>query len=121
MAPLDPVSARGRAKKLFGFDYVWEVYKPVEKRQYGYYTLPVLWGDQLVARFDSKFDKTTGTFVILGFWLENEALGQNEAFAEALARGFIRFTNFLGAGRMDAETINEPLLRDTVLTAVHPR
>ncbi|MCA9955730.1 MAG: YcaQ family DNA glycosylase [Anaerolineales bacterium] len=121
LAPLDPVSARGRAKKLFGFDYVWEVYKPVEKRQYGYYTLPVLWGDQLVARFDSKFDKTTSTLVILGFWLENEALGQNEAFAEALARGFIRFTNFLGAGRMDAETINEPLLHDTVLTAVHSR
>ncbi|MCA9987266.1 MAG: YcaQ family DNA glycosylase, partial [Anaerolineales bacterium] len=66
LAPLDPVSARGRAKQLFGFDYVWEVYKPVNKRQYGYYTLPVLWGDQLVARFDSKLDRATNTFIILG-------------------------------------------------------
>ena len=33
LSPLDPVSARGRAKPLFGFDYVWEVYKPVEKRR----------------------------------------------------------------------------------------
>lgn len=35
LAPLDPVSARGRAKVVFGFDYVWEVYKPAEKRTYG--------------------------------------------------------------------------------------
>ena len=48
LSPLDPVSARGRAKPLFGFDYVWEVYKPVEKRSFGYYTMPILWGDRLV-------------------------------------------------------------------------
>ena len=46
LAPLDHVSARGRAKILFGFDYVWEVYKPEHQRKYGYYTLPVLWGDR---------------------------------------------------------------------------
>ena len=67
LAPLDPVSARGRAKVLFGFDYIWEVYKPQHLRKFGYYTLPVLWGDQLVARFDSKLDRTTNTFIILGF------------------------------------------------------
>ncbi|HET9221677.1 MAG TPA: crosslink repair DNA glycosylase YcaQ family protein [Roseiflexaceae bacterium] len=44
LAPLDPVSARGRAKVLFGFDYVWEVYKPEPQRKFGYYTLPILWG-----------------------------------------------------------------------------
>ena len=71
LAPLDPVSARGRAKVLFGFDYVWEVYKPEHQRKFGYYTLPVLWGDRLVARFDSKLDRTTNTFVILGLWLED--------------------------------------------------
>ena len=111
LAPLDPVSARGRAKVLFGFDYVWEVYKPEHKRKFGYYTLPVLWGDRLVARFDSKLDRTTNTFVILGFWLEDEALGKDEAFAEALARGFARFVTFLGASKLDAEAIREPLLR----------
>ena len=84
LAPLDHVSARGRAKVLFGFDYVWEVYKPEHLRKFGYYTLPILWGDRLVARFDSKLDRTTNTFVILGLWLEDEALGKDEAFAEAL-------------------------------------
>ena len=52
LSPLDPVSARGRAKVLFGFDYVWEVYKPVDQRKFGYYVLPILWGDKLVGRFD---------------------------------------------------------------------
>lgn len=111
LAPLDPVSARGRAKVLFGFDYVWEVYKPEPQRKFGYYTLPILWGDRLVARFDGKLDRTTNTFVILGLWLENTALGKDEAFAEALACGFARFTVFLGATKMDVRAIREPRLR----------
>ncbi len=111
LAPLDHVSARGRAKVLFGFDYVWEVYKQEHQRRFGYYTLPVLWGDRLVARFDSKLDRTTNTFVILGLWLEEEALGTDEAFAEALARGLARFVRFLGASKLDATALREPLLR----------
>ena len=114
LAPLDHVSARGRAKELFGFDYVWEVYKPEHQRKFGYYVLPVLWGDRLVARFDSKLDRTTNTFIILGFWLEDKALAKNEAFAEALSRGFARFVTFLGAEKMDAKAIPYPLLKRTV-------
>jgi uncharacterized protein len=114
LAPLDHVSARGRAKVLFGFDYVWEVYKPEHQRKFGYYTLPILWGERLVARFDSKLDRTTNTFVVLGLWLEDQALGGDEAFAEALARGFARFLTFLGAGKLDAAAIREPLLRRRV-------
>src|SRR5205814_7338625 len=110
LAPLDHVCARGRAKILFGFDYVWEVYKPLHLRKFGYYTLPILWGDRLVARFDSKLDRTTNTFIILGLWLEDEALGKDEAFAEALACGFARFVRFLGASKLDVTAIREPLL-----------
>jgi uncharacterized protein YcaQ len=114
LAPLDQVSARGRAKVLFGFDYVWEVYKPADQRKFGYYTLPILWGDRLVARFDSKLDRTTNTFVILGLWLEDAALAEDQAFAEALARGFARFVAFLGASKLDATALREPLLRQCV-------
>ena len=91
LSPLDPVSARGRAKPLFGFDYVWEVYKPVEKRSFGYYTMPILWGDRLVARFDPKLDRATGTLVINGLWLEDPALARDVAFADAMARAMARF------------------------------
>src|SRR5262245_1977594 len=108
LAPLDPVSARGRARLLFGFDYIWDVYKPEHQRKFGYYVLPVLWGDRLVARFDSKFDRPTNTFVILCLWLEDKTLAKNEAFAEALARGFARFVSFLGASKLNVKAIREP-------------
>ena len=117
LAPLDPVSARGRAKVLFGFDYVWEVYKPALQRRFGYYALPLLWGERLVGRFDSKLDRTTDTFVILGLWLDDATLGHDAAFAAALARGFARFRTFLGARTLDAQAIREPLLRRHVTAA----
>jgi len=72
--------------------------------------------DRLVARFDSKLDRPSNTFVILGLWLEDEALGQDEAFAAALAAGMRRFVAFLGADKLDATAIGEPLLRGSVET-----
>lgn len=120
LAPLDPVCARGRAKELFGFDYVWEVYKPVHKRKFGYYVLPVLWGDRLVARFDSKLDRETNTFIILGLWPEDDSLQKDEAFTEALARGFARFVHFLGAESIDASAVGEPLRQRVVQRLSRP-
>lgn len=111
LAPLEPVSARGRAKTLFDFDYSWEVYKPADKRQFGYYTLPILWGDQLVGRFDSKLDRNQNRFIILGLWLEDEQLAHNQLFSEALARGFARFITFLGTDQLDATAVVHPTLQ----------
>lgn len=102
LAPLDPVSARKRAKLLFDFDYIWEVYTPAPKRKFGYYALPVLWGDRLVARFDGRLERARSTFAILGLWLEDEALATDDAFIEAFARGIERMQRFLGAERLDA-------------------
>lgn len=45
---------RRSLKHLFSFDYVWEVYKPKEKRRWGYYVLPIIWGDRFVARMDGR-------------------------------------------------------------------
>jgi len=111
LSPLDPVSARGRARPLFEFDYVWEVYKPAHQRKWGYYTLPILWGDRLVARFDSKLDRSTDTLVVNGLWLEDERLAREAAFGDALARGTSRFRRFLDAKRVDAGAVLQPKLR----------
>ena len=116
LAPLDPVSARGRARPLFGFDYVWEVYKPAHLRRWGYYTLPILWGDRLVARFDSRLDRSTDTLVINGLWLEDAALAKDAAFAEALSRGMRRFQTFLDATRVDATAVSQASLRKALRT-----
>ncbi len=120
LSPLDPVSARGRAKPLFGFDYVWEVYKPVEKRSFGYYTMPILWGDRLVGRFDPKLDRTTGTLVINGLWLEDDALASDAAFADALTAGMKRFVRLLEARHIDVSAVTQAALRKR-LAAAKPR
>ena len=111
LSPLEPVSARGRAKALFGFDYTWEVYTPAAKRKFGYYALPILWGDRLVGRFDPKLDRTTGTLVILGLWLEDVALAKDAAFADALAAGMRRFMTLLDVRRIDVAAVTQPSLR----------
>lgn len=96
LSPLDYVSARKRAAKLFDFDYIWEIYKPAHKRKYGPYTLPVLYGDQLVARMDAKFHRETKELAINGFWLE-AWFEVDDAFVMALKRGLARLMSFLGA------------------------
>jgi uncharacterized protein YcaQ len=105
LAPLDIVSARGRAKVWFDFDYVWEVYKPASQRYWGYYTLPILYGDRLVARFDPKLDRTTSTLLINGLWLETPTLAEDPQFVSALTRGLQRFKQFLNTQQVDLSAI----------------
>jgi uncharacterized protein len=111
LAPLDPVSARGRAKDLFGFEYIWEIYKPLEQRRWGAYTMPVLWGDRLVARFDARLDRPTATLVVNGLWLEEEALATDERFVDAMGRGMDRFLGFLDATAIDVRAVAAGALR----------
>jgi uncharacterized protein YcaQ len=118
LSPLDPV--RGRSEELFGFHYRWEVYTPAAKRKYGYYVLPVVWRDTIVARFDAKLDRTDRTFRILGLWLEDETLAGDADFAEAMARGLARFLGFLDAERADVQGVPQAKLRRR-LTGVEPQ
>ena len=114
LSSLDIVSARGRAKKLFDFDYVWEVYVPAHKRRWGYYVLPILYGDDLVARLDPKLDRKTMTLEIKGFWHEDDAPVKDPAFADALAKGLIRFAKFLDAKKINTDSIRPVGLRKEV-------
>ena len=114
LAPLEIVSARGRSSWLFDFEYIWEVYKPAEQRRWGYYTLPILYDDLLVARLDPKLDRKTSTLVINGFWLENQALADDPAFAAALARALVHFMAFLRAWHLDISLLEPTALRTTI-------
>jgi uncharacterized protein YcaQ len=120
LSPLDIVSARGRAKKLFDFEYKWEVYTPVHLRRWGYYVLPMLYGDDLVARLDPKLDRQTMTLEIKGYWNEGDAPVKDVDFANAFAMGLLRFARFINARKVNVTAIQPVKLRrhiDTVLKA----
>ena len=94
LAPLDPlVWDRQFLRTLFGFDYVWEVYVPAARRRWGYYVLPILFGDRLVGRIEPRIDRKAQTLRVLGLWWE-------EGFDPLAARGFVTaFTAALEAHR----------------------
>jgi uncharacterized protein YcaQ len=98
LAPLDNLLwDRRMIKQLFGFEYTWEVYKPAEQRSYGYYVLPVLYGDRFVARFEPGRDKETGRIVVKNWWWEPDAAPDADMKA-AIRACFCRFQRFLGSG-----------------------
>ena len=71
LAALDPlVWDRDLLRSLYGFDYIWEVYVPAARRRWGYYVLPVLYGDRLVGRIEPRIERKTDTLRIAGLWWE---------------------------------------------------
>jgi uncharacterized protein YcaQ len=114
LSPLDPVSARGRAKALFGFDYMWEIYLPASQVQFGRYTLPILWGDQLVGRVDMRLDRTAGAVVINGLWMEDDATTREPVFATAFGVEIRRLMGLLAANRIDLSAVKFGSLRQTL-------
>jgi len=117
LSPLEYVSARRRALKLFDFDYIWEIYKPLKKRVYGPYTMPILYGDHLVGRMDARHDRQQRILVINGLWLEGW-FEPDDAFANALTRGLSRFVTYLGAERVHSSGIGSDFLRERVRLAL---
>ena len=114
VAPLEIVSARKRANQVFDFEYIWEVYKPLAKRRWGYYVLPILYGDDLVARLDPKLDRKTMTLHIKGFWLEDDAPVNDPNFSDALGKGLVRFANFVEAKKVDIDAVAPKKLKNHI-------
>jgi len=100
IAPLDNVIwDRELVRQIFDFDYCWEIYKPKEKRDYGYYVLPVLYGDRFVARVEPVFDKKARILRIEGWWWE-KGVRPNAAMRDALRTCVTEFAAYLGADRV---------------------
>jgi len=92
LSPFDPlVIQRRRLKLFFGYEHIFEAYVKVEKRRFGYFTLPVLIGDQAVAVLDLKTDRAAGRLLIQAWhWIEPETPERKRLIEEELGR-FERF------------------------------
>jgi len=102
LGPLDPlIWDRRLLRELWGYDYLWEVYVPEAKRRWGYYVLPMLFGDRFVGRIEPRLDRKAKVLAIIGVWFEPEfepmdAPGFVAAFAEAIEA----YRLFVGAERI---------------------
>ncbi|WP_244491381.1 crosslink repair DNA glycosylase YcaQ family protein [Bosea sp. Root381] len=98
LSPFDPlIIQRRRLKLFFGYDHVFEAYLPKEKRVFGYFGLPVLIGDTVVAVLDLKTDRQAGRLLIQQWtWLDGQESAERKAWIEQALQRFERFQ--LGAG-----------------------
>lgn len=99
LSPFDPLLwERDRVAQLFGFDQVLEIFKPAPQRIYGYYCLPVLAGERLVARFDLKADRTKGTLRVLSARFEGTGARRpgTPADGEAARTALRRYADAVG-------------------------
>ncbi|AFC28178.1 hypothetical protein PM3016_1248 [Paenibacillus mucilaginosus 3016] len=73
IAPLDNfIWDRKLINELFGFDYTWEIYTPAIKRKFGYYVLPLLYGESLIGRAEVIAERKSGTLVVKNIWYEKD-------------------------------------------------
>jgi len=93
LSPFDPlVIQRARLKLFFGYEHVFEAYVPKAKRRFGYFTLPVLAGDEMVAALDLKADRAAGQLLIQAWhWLD---AGRPRAHKKLIEEELGRFERF---------------------------
>lgn len=101
LSPFDNlVIHRARLHQLFGFDYRLECYLPASKRVYGYFCLPILYGEQFVGRVDCKAHRAEKRFQVLRLHLDTTAIDRH-SFEIQLADALLRLANFNGCDRLD--------------------
>jgi hypothetical protein len=99
LSPFDSlIWERGRTRRLFGFDYRIEVYVPEPDRRFGYYVLPLLLGDELVARFDLKADRQSSTLRVQAAHIEPPS--DRPTVATAAAEELVALQGWLGLDRV---------------------
>jgi len=93
------VYSQARGIRLFEFDYVREQFLPPEKRRFGTYVLPIVWGARLIGRIDPRLDKASGTLHIHAVHAEPGAPREREV-AERIGEAVASLARFVGASRV---------------------
>ena len=103
LAPLDPMLwDRKLIEALWDFRYSWEIYTPPAKRRYGYYVLPVLYGQRLIGRIEAAADKKASALTVKNLWLE-EGVRHTKKLNAAIDRAVGRLAKFNECDRIYKE------------------
>jgi len=103
VAPLDNLLWNRRMiSETFDFNYSWEVYKPPEKRIYGYYVMPILYGTRFIGRLDPKLDRQNRKMIIKALVLEEKDFDKDTLIRE-LATALQRFLKLHGVSQLNIE------------------
>jgi uncharacterized protein YcaQ len=102
LSPFDPlVWDRKLLGSLFDFEYVWELFHPPERRRWGWYVLPVLFGDRFAGRIEPRIDRESERVQILDLWWEDGfAPARVQGFVEAMRDALRAYLRFAGAPRL---------------------
>jgi len=103
LSPFDAfVWDRGLLGSLFGFDYVWELFVPPAKRRWGWYVLPMLFGDRLAGRIEPRIDRANARVQMLDLWWEDGfAPRRAEGFVDAMRNALRAYLRFGDASRIE--------------------
>ncbi len=124
LSPFDNlVINRRRALELFDFNYLLECYVPEPKRRYGYFSMPVLFGDELIGRLDAKADRSNDTFIVKRLALEESAISKKrsksgevpESLLKAITEGIITFAAAHDCAQIRVELTEPHSLRKTLI------
>jgi uncharacterized protein YcaQ len=114
LSPFDNfIILRDRISRLFGFDYALECYTPAAKRKYGYFVLPILWGEEFAGRLDPKADRKAKTLVIQSLSFEPE-FNITDTFLQRLAEKLWDFAHFNGCGKISIEKVKPTKLKKEI-------
>jgi len=117
LGPLDSMLwDRKTMRYIFDFDYIWEVYKPEPLRKWGYYVLPVFYGERFVARCDSRLEK--GVWTLARWWWEPDAV-IDAAMVEALQEAVARFVYYLRAEDVQVGEGVDEVVREAIVCDIH--
>jgi uncharacterized protein YcaQ len=101
LAPLDPMLwDRKLIEALWDYQYSWEIYTPAEKREYGYYVLPTLWGERFAGRIEAAADRKNGILAVRNIWYE-EGVRQTKKLAGAIDGAVRRLAKLNGCSRIE--------------------
>ena len=100
LAPLDPVLwDRKLIEAIWDYQYSWEIYTPAEKRKFGYYVLPIVYGEKMVGRIEAVADRKAETLVIKNIWYE-KGISQTKKLNAAVDAAVKRLAKFNACQRI---------------------